>query len=103
MSREPFYETIYHRKDWVLADAFKPQPGWGRRKFTCPVASLGEHTEDQMLATAHESAPNGYRLTMLAIYPEEGPERVIWSTPADQRLNTKTNDVREPIEVLGNN
>jgi len=80
--RDPFYEMVYHRKDFTLADALRPQPGWGRRRFTVSASLLGDHTEQEALAAANEpdSVPPGYRLTRLALFPADGPERVIWST-----------------------
>lgn len=86
MRARPFYETVYHRNDWQLADAFRPQPGWGSRRFTAPIAALEEMTEPRLIAAAQEAAPEGYRLTKLSIYPEDADERVIWSTPPDQRF-----------------
>lgn len=87
MSR-PFYETIYHVEGWTLADAFRPQPGWGVRRFTVKVADLGEHTEQELIDAARAHAPQRHRLTSVTLYPADGPERVIWSTPPDQRFKT---------------
>lgn len=84
--REPFYETVFHRNDWRLADAFRPLPGWGRRRFTVPVAALSGLTEYELIGEARASAPEGYRLTSLSVYPADGPERIIWSTPPDPRF-----------------
>jgi hypothetical protein len=86
MSRRPFYETIYHRNDWTLADAFRPQPGWGSRAFSTPVEAFGSHTEAELIEGAKASAPEGYRLTQISIYPADGPERVIWGTAPDPRF-----------------
>lgn len=86
MSR-PFYETVYHRKDWTLADAFRPIPGWGMRRFTCPVGALPSSlTDDELVQLTKEAAPEGYRLTSLTICPEGGPDRVIWGTAPDPRF-----------------
>lgn len=82
----PFYETIYHREDWTLADAFRPQPGWGSRRFTVSLADLDEHVEEEFVDVARQSAPEHYRLTQVTLYPAAGPERVIWSTPPDARM-----------------
>lgn len=86
MSR-PFYETVYHREDWTLADAFRPQPGWGCRVFTAPEAALLGMAEPALIGAAREAAPKGYRLTKLSIHPVEGGERIIWSTSPDPRFN----------------
>jgi hypothetical protein len=86
MSHRPFYRTVYHRDDWTLADAFRPQPGWGSRAFTASVADLGDMSEAALIAAAREAAPEGHRLTSVSLYPADGPERVIWSTAPDLRL-----------------
>jgi len=82
----PFYETVYHCNDWTLADAFRPQPGWGSRTFTAPAAALGEMTEPALIGAAKEAAPEGYRLTKLSLHPVDGAERIIWSTAPDPRF-----------------
>jgi hypothetical protein len=86
MSARPFYETVYHRTDWRLADAFRPQPGWGSRVFTAPVSALEGVAEDALIGMAMEAAPEGHRLTKLSIYEDGLPERVIWSTSPDARF-----------------
>ncbi|MDP9992033.1 hypothetical protein J2W28_001061 [Variovorax boronicumulans] len=86
MSARPFYTTVYHRIDWRLADAFRPQPGWGSRVFTAPVAALGGMSESALLQAAHQIAPEGHRLTSLSIHPADGADRIIWSTPPDARM-----------------
>lgn len=94
MSARPFYVTVYHRHDWQLADAFRPMPPgvmWGCRRFTIPAAALAGCSEHELLLGAHESAPDGYRLTKLSLYPEQGEERVIWSTAPDKRFEKKGN------------
>ena len=86
MSR-PFYETVYHCNDWTLADAFRPQPGWGSRVFTVPASVLEGWDDARLIAGAKEAAPEGHRLTRLSLHPVEGAERVIWSTSPDPRFN----------------
>jgi len=86
MSR-PFYETVYHCNGWTLADAFRPQPGWGSRAFTVPASVLEGWDDAALIAGAKECAPEGYRLTKLSIHPVEGGERIIWSTAPDPRFN----------------
>lgn len=81
MSTRPFYEMIYHVDGWTLADAFRPQPGWGTRRFSVGADKLGDHTESDLVVAARHHAPPNHRLTSVTLYPAEGPERVIWSTP----------------------
>lgn len=86
--RDPFYEMVYHRKDYSLADALRPQPGWGRRRFTVSASIMDQHGGelDTVLAAADPAdTPDGYRLTSVTLYPVDGPERVIWSTAPDHR------------------
>lgn len=85
MIGRPFYETICHVEGWTLADAFRPQPGWGRRTFRVNVADLGEHTEQELVEAAREHAPERHRLTRVTLYAADGADRVIWSTPPDPR------------------
>lgn len=94
MSR-PFYRTIYHRNDWTLADAFRPQPGWGSRTFTAPVAALEGMSEARLIGAAREAAPEGYRLTSLSVFPVDGDERVIWSTSPDPRFRPSPAPAKE--------
>lgn len=79
MAYEPFYRTVSHRNDYTLADAMRPDPNWGRRRFTVPAAAVAHLSEAEMVQGAQEAAPSGYRLTRLEYYPAEGPERVIWA------------------------
>lgn len=89
MEREPFYEVVYHRNDWTLADAFRPQPGWGCRRYVTPASALGQSTsfsDEALIEGANGVAPEGYRLTKLSICSDADSSRVIWSTPADKRF-----------------
>lgn len=86
MSVRPFYEIVYHVEGWTLADAFRPQPGWGTRTFTVKASDLGEHTTDDLISTARLHAPPRHRLTSVSIYPEGEERRVLWSTLPDPRL-----------------
>ena len=89
MSARPFYETVYHRNDWTLADAFRPQPGWGSKTFTVPVAALGDMSEASLIAAAKDAAPSNHRLTKISLYPLGGDEQIIWSAPPDPRFSKK--------------
>lgn len=94
MSARPFYEMVYHCEGWTLADAFRPQPGWGTRRFTVKLADLGEHTEREIVGVARQHTPERYRLTSVVLHPEQGEQRVIWSTPPDPRFKSRTPGVR---------
>lgn len=89
ISGEPYYETVYHRNDWTLADAFRPQPGWGCRRFATPVSAFDQQpgvTDQALVDGAKGAAPEGYRLTRLSLCSDSTPARVIWSASADARF-----------------
>lgn len=85
MGARPFYRMVYHREDYCMADAFRLQPGWGRRVFTVPLAALGEHTEADMLTESRANPPAGRRLTKLSLFPAGGEEQVLWTRPPVER------------------
>lgn len=85
----PFYEMVYHREDWQLADAFRPMPPgvmWGCRRFTAPASVVAGESDATLLQAAKDAAPEGYRLTKLSLYPEHADEHVIWKTAPDKRM-----------------
>lgn len=90
VSARPFYEMVYHVEGWTLADAFRPQPGWGTRRFTVKLSDLPAHTEQEFVNMARQAAPERYRLTSVTLYPERGEGRVIWSTPPMGKVASAT-------------
>ena len=56
------YYLRYLCDDYTLADAFRPQPGWGAKGYTVEATSLGEHTDQDIIRCAQETAPPGYWL-----------------------------------------
>lgn len=60
--RATFYRMRYLRDSYTLADAFRPQPGWGSKVYTAEAAALGEHTDQDVIRAAQETAPPGYWL-----------------------------------------
>lgn len=102
---ELYYETVYHRNDWTLADAFRPQPGWGCRRFATPASAFDGVTEQALIEGAKGAAPKGYRLTKLSLCSDTlpaTPERVIWSASADARFS-KVSDLatRAKLQAQG--
>lgn len=110
MSARPFYEMVYHVEGYTLADAFRPYPGWGTRRFTVKAADLGEHTRAELLRAAHDGAPERYRLTSVSIYEPGQERRVLWSTPpchlaavlASRRKANASGQKGEDAELRGN-
>lgn len=47
---------------YIMADALRPTPGWGSKGYTVDAAQLGEHTDEDLIRCAKETAPPGYWL-----------------------------------------
>ena len=62
MSGVDIYYVRYLCNGYTLADAFRPQPAWGVRTSKVKAAPLGEHTDDDIINAAKETAPDGYWL-----------------------------------------
>lgn len=56
------YYLRYLCDGYTLADAFRPQPGWGSKGYTVEADNLGEHTDEEVIRAAQETAPAGYWL-----------------------------------------
>ena len=56
------YRMRYLCNGYILADAFRPHPGWGSKGYTVDAARLGEHTDDDLIRVAQETAPPGFWL-----------------------------------------
>ena len=56
------FEIEYRCHGYTLADAFRPNPRWGRRIFTVDGDKIGVTDIEQIKAIAVETAPEGYEL-----------------------------------------
>lgn len=56
------YRIRYLCNRYILADAFRPYPGWGCKGYTADAACLGEHNDDDLIRVANETAPPGFWL-----------------------------------------
>lgn len=56
------YSLRYLCNGYTLADAFRPQLGWGAKGYTVEASALDEHTDADVIQAAQETAPNGYWL-----------------------------------------
>ena len=56
------YYLRYLCDSYTLADAFRPQPGWGEKGYFVEADKLGEHTDEDVIRAAQETAPPGYWL-----------------------------------------
>jgi hypothetical protein len=56
------YYLRYLCDGYILADAFRPIPHWGAKRYTVEAAPLGEHTDADIIKAAQDTAPDGYWL-----------------------------------------
>lgn len=54
------YGIQYRRKGYALADAFRPDPNWGKRFFTVDTDKLGTEDVAAIEQAARDTAPEGY-------------------------------------------
>lgn len=61
----PVPERYYMRylcDGYILADAFRPTPGWGSKGYHVEADKLPPHTDAEIVRCAQESCPPGYWL-----------------------------------------
>ena len=54
------FRIEYRIKGYTLADAFRPQPGWGYRVFYADSDKLGTDDIEAVKEAAIATAPDGY-------------------------------------------
>lgn len=52
----------YRKEGYSLADAFRPDPLWGRRVFTISAADAGTSDIEEIRKLAEATKPVGYKL-----------------------------------------
>lgn len=72
------YYLRYLCDSYILADAFRPSPHWGAKRYTVEAAALGEHTDEDVIRAAQESAPSGYWLQHVEAIGGEPPVRDVF-------------------------
>lgn len=74
------YYVTYLADCYILADAFRPEPGWGSRVMRVDAATLPPHTEEEIIQAAQVGTPDGYWLQKVeAVGP--GTRRGMLSVP----------------------
>ena len=63
----------YRVKGYCLADAFRPQPGWGYRNFYVDSDKLGTDVIEEIKTAAIQTAPNGYEFISIERLAHWGP------------------------------
>lgn len=83
------FQMRYRLKDYQLADAFRPQPGWGYKGFTVESDEVGTDDINDIYAMALNSPPDDrYELFSVRALPycDENP---IMFGPAADRIKFK--------------
>lgn len=74
-----FYDATYLADCYILADAFRPQPGWGKRVTRVQADALPPHTDADIVEAAELGASPGYWLQRLEACGGEPHHRVVMS------------------------
>jgi|TARA_B110001454_G_scaffold215921_1_gene238224 hypothetical protein len=72
------YTLRYLCDGYILADAFRPILHYGERIFSVDGSALPDHTEDDIVKLASETAPDGYWLQRVTAIEHGKPERTIF-------------------------
>lgn len=80
-----FYDARYLVDDYTLADAFRPQPGWGSKTSRVCADGWPEHTDEEVIDAARRSAPTGYWLQSIEAIGGEPHIRVLLAVPVPLR------------------
>lgn len=78
-----FYEATYLVDGYILADAFRLQPGWGSKVTRVQADTLPPHTDSDIVDAAHRGSPPGYWLQRVDAYGGTPHQRTLFvkSTP----------------------
>ena len=77
-----FYDATYLVNRYILADAFRTQPSWGKKVTRVQADTLPLHSDADIIEAAELGAPPGYWLQRLETYGGEPHHRVVMSRSA---------------------
>ena len=73
------YTLRYLRDGYILADAFRPTPNWGEKKFSVEADSLPSHTDEDIVKLANETAPEGHWLQRVCAIKSGKADRTLFA------------------------
>lgn len=76
-----FYKVTYKKNGYQIADAFRPNPGWGERVFRVNESELPKHTDAEIVHAARLDAPVGYWLQRVIAIGGDPHERELFFKP----------------------
>lgn len=80
-AKPSMYRLRYLRNGYTIADALRPQPDWGAKRYTVEAEPLGDHTDQDLIKVAHETAPEGYWLHLIEAIGGEPHVRQVYKRP----------------------
>lgn len=90
------YHICYRVIGYTLADAFRPQPGWGLkvREIPASVIAKSELSDEEIVESARRAAPEGYLLVSVIYKSDNTKDRILFSDPVKfNKKETKVNTV----------
>lgn len=75
------YRLRYLCNGYTIADALRPQPDWGAKRYTVETEPLGDHTDQDLIKVAHETAPEGYWLHLIEAIGGDPHVRQVYKRP----------------------
>jgi hypothetical protein len=86
------YFMEYRTHYYCLADAFRPDPMWGKRRFSVPAEKVGAAPDHELIEAAEQTAPEGYRLARLWEVGPGGERDIYFAKVPTCRPTTATED-----------
>ena len=86
------YRLTYCRDDYTLADAFRPNPRWGKKIYSADLECA--MTDDELIGGAKDTAPEGYWLQCLEAIGGEPHVRVVYQKSVPGCLSAQAESER---------
>jgi hypothetical protein len=90
-ARAAMYRLRYLCDGYIVADAFRPVPGWGAKGYTVQADALGDHTDADVIRAAQETAPVGYWLQHVEAIGGDPHRRDVFKKAVPWSLNKTPN------------
>lgn len=84
------YFMEYRVRDYTLADAFRPNPNWGKKRFSVSAEFVGSTADEELIEAAQQSAPKDYVLARLwAVGPDGDRDIYVSDAPVNSAALTR--------------
>ena len=85
MGEAMFYDARYLIDRYTLADALRPQPGWGSKTRRVCADGWPVHNDAEVIEAARAATPRGYWLQRVEAIGGEPHIRVVMALPVPVR------------------